>query len=310
MKKRGFTLIELLAVIVILAIIALIATPIVMNVIENARKGAAERSASNYVDAVEVALAAAKLDAPVADGTYEIKSNGNILISKNDTCNKYGCGEKYLKIDMNGTKPTGGSITIENGQVKDSTTYLKFNKRTVNLIEGATISGNFDVYMTLEEIKGQTTAIQYDPVKNIKCTSGDTCYNWYVLEDKGSDYAYVTLIMDQKLGDQQVAWCGDETLCKTNGNWVNTKGPITAMNYLKSQTSNWTVDVDLPTIGQIENVKFDWLDGSYWTKTRVPISESNTMANYVSLGSTLFTHITSKQYIRPIIIIPKTKLTN
>ncbi len=47
MKKntKGFTLIELLAVIVILAIIALIATPIVLNLIEKARKGAAQDSA-------------------------------------------------------------------------------------------------------------------------------------------------------------------------------------------------------------------------------------------------------------------------
>ena len=35
MKKRGFTLIELLAVIVILSIIALIATPIILNVISD-----------------------------------------------------------------------------------------------------------------------------------------------------------------------------------------------------------------------------------------------------------------------------------
>ena len=38
MLKKGFTLIELLAVIIILAIIALIATPIILNVIEDARK--------------------------------------------------------------------------------------------------------------------------------------------------------------------------------------------------------------------------------------------------------------------------------
>ena len=36
-KKNGFTLIELLAVIIVLAIIALIATPIIFNVIENAK---------------------------------------------------------------------------------------------------------------------------------------------------------------------------------------------------------------------------------------------------------------------------------
>ena len=35
--KKGFTLIELLAVIIILAIIALIATPIILNVVEDAR---------------------------------------------------------------------------------------------------------------------------------------------------------------------------------------------------------------------------------------------------------------------------------
>ena len=48
-NKYGFTLIELLAVIVVLAIIALIATPIVMNTIKNAKKGSAERTADNYI---------------------------------------------------------------------------------------------------------------------------------------------------------------------------------------------------------------------------------------------------------------------
>lgn len=38
MKKRGFTLVELLAVIVILSVIALIAMPIILNIIEDAKK--------------------------------------------------------------------------------------------------------------------------------------------------------------------------------------------------------------------------------------------------------------------------------
>ena len=49
MKKRGFTLIELLAVIVVLAIIALIATPLVLNTIENSRKGAFEQTINSIV---------------------------------------------------------------------------------------------------------------------------------------------------------------------------------------------------------------------------------------------------------------------
>ena len=44
-ENKGFTLIELLAVIVILAIIALIATPVILGIIEDARASANERSA-------------------------------------------------------------------------------------------------------------------------------------------------------------------------------------------------------------------------------------------------------------------------
>ena len=73
MKKRGFTLIELLAVIVVLAIIALIATPIVLNTIKNAQKGSAERSAANYIGAVETWVATEHLEGRVVeDGVYSI----------------------------------------------------------------------------------------------------------------------------------------------------------------------------------------------------------------------------------------------
>ena len=53
-NKYGFTLIELLAVIVVLAIIALIATPIVMNTIESSKKGATIESVRNMVHAAEL----------------------------------------------------------------------------------------------------------------------------------------------------------------------------------------------------------------------------------------------------------------
>ena len=61
-NKKGFTLIELLAVIVVLAIIALIATPIVMNTIKKAKEGANERSIENYKRTVEQAFMNARVD--------------------------------------------------------------------------------------------------------------------------------------------------------------------------------------------------------------------------------------------------------
>ena len=106
--KKGFTLIELLAVIVVLAIIALIATPIVMNTIEKSKKGAAERSADNYIGAVETTVATKRLEGDILEGTYTINDKGNLE----------GNGLiEPLVIEMNGNKPSGGTITIKDGQV-------------------------------------------------------------------------------------------------------------------------------------------------------------------------------------------------
>lgn len=59
MKSKGFTLIELLAVIVILAIIALIATPIVLGIIEESRENTQRVSAQYIIDTVEKAYSMA-----------------------------------------------------------------------------------------------------------------------------------------------------------------------------------------------------------------------------------------------------------
>ena len=56
MKRKGFTLIELLAVIIIVAVIAIITIPMILNVIEDSRKGAAESSAYGYLEALDKAI--------------------------------------------------------------------------------------------------------------------------------------------------------------------------------------------------------------------------------------------------------------
>ena len=52
--KKGFTLIELLAVIIILAVIALIATPMVLNVIDDAKESAHKSSVAMFADAIKL----------------------------------------------------------------------------------------------------------------------------------------------------------------------------------------------------------------------------------------------------------------
>ena len=99
MNNKGFTLIELLAVIVILAIIALIATPIILGIINDSRNSAAERGAELIVSNVELAYSTAYMlndgNVPaledVAKGFKmdgaEMDASGNITADdKNITC--------------------------------------------------------------------------------------------------------------------------------------------------------------------------------------------------------------------------------
>lgn len=91
MNKKGFTLIELLAVIVVLAIIALIATPIVMNTIKKSQEGADARSVEAYGKAVESSYYRYALE---NNGTYPTDNFQNLDLSGNGS--KVSCTQtKY-----------------------------------------------------------------------------------------------------------------------------------------------------------------------------------------------------------------------
>ena len=107
---KGFTLIELLAVIVILAIIALIATPIVLSIINDTKESAVIRSGEFFVDAVQSKIMQEnmKLGGTLNPNECIIDSDGNV-----------NCDGTYLEIEVDGQKPTGGSITFDKGKVTD-----------------------------------------------------------------------------------------------------------------------------------------------------------------------------------------------
>ena len=71
MKEKGFTLIELLAVIVILAVIALIATPLIMNVIDSTKEEVTKRSVQNIQKGAETFLMSKK----TLDSNYTFNMN-------------------------------------------------------------------------------------------------------------------------------------------------------------------------------------------------------------------------------------------
>lgn len=97
--KKGFTLIELLAVIVILAIIALISTPLIMNVIDDAKKGAFKNSAYGIIEAAELSYVMDVLEGTNEEVSYKYESGEQISPSGKS-------------LDYKGEKPQNGEIKI------------------------------------------------------------------------------------------------------------------------------------------------------------------------------------------------------
>ncbi len=108
-KKRGFTLIELLAVIIILAVIALIAVPLVMSTINDAKKGAAINSGYGLITAIEHGLAVEMIQDTGA--TY---ASGSVTLSNGVY---YFDGTKALSVSYKGNPATDVSLQVSNGVV-------------------------------------------------------------------------------------------------------------------------------------------------------------------------------------------------
>jgi len=94
--KKGFTLVELLAVIIILAVIALIATPIVLNVVESSRKSAFESSIYGIIEAIKLETA-------------------DKMIKEESLISKYTFPTEEL--EFQGEQPTGVAKTDRKGKI-------------------------------------------------------------------------------------------------------------------------------------------------------------------------------------------------
>ena len=115
-NSKGFTLIELLAVIVILAVIALIATPLIMGVIDDARKGSAKNGAYGYVKALENTIATEMIKDTTISPAATQTTVGEVVFKKlaNDGTSTTTEGKT---INYKGTKPASQSLQIVNGTV-------------------------------------------------------------------------------------------------------------------------------------------------------------------------------------------------
>ena len=106
MKKNAFTLIELLAVIVILAIIALIATPIILGIINDSKEKSNERSIEMYASAVKTSVA-----------HHQLLNNESITGKYTTSDGKILNGDVILIVEYNGDVICDTIVIFKDGNI-------------------------------------------------------------------------------------------------------------------------------------------------------------------------------------------------
>ena len=152
-RGKGFTLIELVAVLVIMAIIALIVTPLVMTIIRKARISADKRSIDAYGRSIELAVAGYLLDTgrfPTSVDQLTIEYSGNEVVCTTtqlnsdssvylDGCTVAGRSVDYHYGENKNTTPEPVTPTYTAYQVGD---HVSYNGVTYYVIEDSDTTNN------------------------------------------------------------------------------------------------------------------------------------------------------------------------
>jgi len=229
--KKGFTLIELLAVIVILAIITSIAIPIVVNILGDTKTSAIERSAGNYVTAVENAIAQKKKEIRRFRPTdCSVTYDGNVLCD--DTV--------LLEVNVDGEVPVGGVINFIDGEVY--TMELIYDNVVIRRDETGSIirtdelkNTNLDNVVYFDVVKGSMCSESEYNIENsntgyngLNGTGNQTsCLKFYSFLDNGG--STINLILDHNTTAVWMWYDGT----------TNIHGPVTALAKLKEDTDSW-----------------------------------------------------------------------
>lgn len=200
MKKKGFTLIELLAVIVILAIVSLIAVPMIMQVIEKVNIKAAESSANSYKEAITQLITENEIK-----GINQLKPNNTYYVTRGTTID----GQYYEAINdvikLKGYKPTGYDD------------YIKFGKNyeieeAILTINGYAIKIEENNIATIE--KGQIIELEYITVNETETM------------ERGSSYTIETVFEPINTSDQRITYTTSDKNIVT----VDENGLVKAVN--------------------------------------------------------------------------------
>ena len=184
--------------------------------------------------------------------TPYITLNGNIL-------NYIDLDSTYTELGASATDYDGKplSVTIDKTDLDVSTIGV------YQIRYEAIDSNNTKSYAIRTVIVGESkilangTVVYYNPVTNTKCTSAEAvsvsgtktgCMKWYVFNDDGKSKT-VNLLLDHNT-TAAVPWITEEDYIESGGTKeefereIISKGPITALKQLKSDTSTWNKSIN------------------------------------------------------------------
>ena len=238
-RNKGFTLIELLAVIVILALIALIATPIILNIIKDAKRSAAKDSAYGYIDAVEKYIVLAKTQT----GDYKLElvptEDKELTCETKEECIKDTGLIGEVNKTIKGTKPSKIKLIIKGLEVSTGTEITVDG--FVFTYDGKKLTEAGETKEDVKKYKVYTngTEIYYNPETGKKCTTAVStpgtksgCMKWYAFNDDDKS-STVNVILDHNT-TAKVAW-------NLTGNNSEMKEVKIA---LENDTSKWKSDLN------------------------------------------------------------------
>ena len=308
--KKGFTLIELLAVIVILAIIALIATPIILNIISDTKEQAAKQSSELYTSGLQTKIASKNM---LDDFNPEICLIEDGVLT---------CDSKEFNYTVSGEKPTQGYIKLSNGYVTEYSLCVMEYKVTSDGTNTVTVKDSecsIELPESSVEFNGTKEIVQNATHKGIvyldptdlstTCTSSDVvnvtglatksgCMKFYIYDDTGLSYK---LILDRNISGD-VAWNSNggttmnevqaRLLDDTEG-WVGNPRLITADEIAhivgadRSDTIKFDSSKDYSTSGSNIETKASWFyfdgSGNTYSAWQTKVTSSENLSSYAWL---------------------------
>ena len=299
MKKDGFTLVELLAVVVILAVVALIATPIILNVINDAKKSSIKQSAVGYVDAVEKTILEKKTNTDVDyDGKYTIKKDQ--ITKESETASLLPILDLIqLNVNVKGELPTKGNLEIEKSNVISGEFYynnylvtLSNDKYKIQVLSNSSSTdtsaleteiNNLKAELDAEKKKGATITLSFSGSTALSCNSSNNNFEGLTQSSKTSDSDDIFTYSNGGVVINKTGYYSVSTYAFLNGKgWLNI-GIAKNSSVFSMQSFYYTSNA-----GPGSNVSFiakfqkgDVINQSYWCDNSYTIKYANLGVTYL-----------------------------